>query len=239
MPGQSDLAREAKAAASKTRGVGMVNVEITDAAGTRRVLLARFPRRAKIAIGTAVVTVIVFGLPLLLLLGLPLTPEYDFLEVAAVILVLAIAFGWYLVLLLITAWRGGFLALTETGVLVETGLSSVLIPWADIKAVEADVDRHRQYSNPVLRLSIRRGAHLSGWPWPAAISPVLIGSWGRSLRILGWWFQPVPLDAMVSMIRYLASHPDERRSIGIADPDAWIQASARRRARSRGQPPAR
>ena len=239
MPGPSDPAREAEAAARKTRGAGMTNVEITDATGTRRVLMARFPRRAKIATGTAVVTVIVLGLPLLFLLGLPLTPEYDSLEVAAAIVVLAIAFGWYFVLLFITAWRGGFLALTETGVLVETGLSSVLIPWADIKAVQADVEWQRQYSNPVLRLSIRRGAHVSGWPWPAAISPVLFGSWGRNLRILAWWFQPVPLDAMVSTIRYLASHPDERDSIGIAEPDAWIQASARRRAKSQGQSQAR
>lgn len=200
----------------KRRGAGMVNVEVTDQAGTRRVLMVRFPR-AKTAIGTGVVTVIVFGLPWLLL------PFYNAGVVVAAVLVLALAFGWFLVLLVITAVRDGFLALTQTGVLIQTGLSSVLIPWTAISGTSADIDGAKA-RNPVLRLSLRGDYKLPGWPWPVALHPVLFGSSRRKLHILAWWLQPVPLDRMVAIVRYLASHPEVRPRIGSADPDEWLQA---------------
>jgi len=122
---------------------------------------------------------------------------------------------------LITAVRGGFLALTQSGVLIQTGLSSVLIPWAAIRAASADTD---ESSNLILRLSLRSDYRVPGWPWPTALSPVLIGSSRRKLRIFAWWFQPVPLDRMVAIVGYLARHPEERPRIGSADPDEWLQA---------------
>lgn len=204
----------------KTRGAGMINVEVTDEAGTRRVLMVRFPR-AKAAIGTAAVTVGIFGLPWLIVplldtkSGLP-----DWALSLVIVLVLALLFGWYLVLLLITAVRGGFLALTQTGVLIQTGLSSVLIPWTAIQGVVADTDGSKA-RNPVLRLSLRGNHNVPGWPWPAALSPVLLGSSRRRLRILAWWFQPVPIHWVLALVRYLVRHPEERPRIGIADPELW------------------
>ena len=56
---------------------------------------------------------------------------------------------------------------------------------------------------------------------PAALSPVLLGSSRRRLRILAWWFGPVPIDRMVAIIRYLVRHPEERPRIGTVDPDVW------------------
>jgi hypothetical protein len=223
MPDQADLARQAEAVLRKRRGAGMINVEVTDQAGGRRVLMVRFPR-TKLAIGTGVVTAIVLGLPWL---NVPfLNAGEGWLPWAmalAIVLVLALLFGWFLVLLLITAVRGGYLALTQTGVLIKTGLSSVLIPWTAISGTSADTDGTKA-RNPVLRLSLRSDYKVPGWPWPAALSPVLLGSSRRKLRILAWWFQPVPLDRMVAVVRYLASHPEERPRIGSADPDEWLQA---------------
>lgn len=208
-----------------TRGAGLINVELTDQAGVRRVLMVRFPR-AKTAIWTGVVSVLVFGLPWLFasLNNKPSSlPQWAIGLVAG--LVLALVFGWFLVLLLITAVRGGFLALTQTGVLIHTGLSSVLIPWTAIRTVSADTDESQGVSNPFLRMTLRGDYKVPGWPWPSALSPVLIGSSRRKLRILGWWFQPVPVDQMVAIIGYLASHPEERPRIGRADPGEWLGAS--------------
>jgi len=219
MPDQAELAREAEAVLRERRGAGMVNVEVTDQAGTRRGLMVRFPR-AKAAIGTGMVTVIVFGLPWLIL---PFYPAGEWWWPWAIVLVLALLFGWYLVQLLITAVRGGFLALTQTGVLIQTGLSLVLIPWTAISGTSADTDGTKA-RNPVLRLSLRSDDKVPGWPWPAALSPVLLGSSRRKLRILAWWFQPVALDRMVATVRYLARHPEERPRIGSADPHEWLQA---------------
>lgn len=214
MPDQAELAREAEAVLRKRRGAGMIDVEVTDQAGARRVLMVRFPR-VKTAIGTGVATLIVFGLPWLLL------PFYDAGVVVATVLVLALLFGWFLVSLSITAVRGGFLALTQTGVLIQTGLSSVLIPWTAISGTSADIDAA---GSPVLRLSLRGDYKVPGWPWPAALDLVFFGSSRRKLRILAWWFQPVPLDRMVAIVRHLASHPEERPRIGSTDPDEWLQA---------------
>lgn len=216
MPDQSDLAREAEAVLRKRRGAGMIAVEVTDQAGAHQVLMVRFPR-AKTAIGTGAVTLIVLGLPWLLL------PFYDAGVVVAAVLVLALLFGWFLVSLSVTAVRGGFLALTPTGVLIQTGLSSVLIPWTAISGASADIDG-TQARNPVLRLSLRGDYKVPGWPWPAVLHPVFLGSSRRKLRILAWWFQPVPVARMVAIVRYLASHPEERPRIGSADPDEWLQA---------------
>lgn len=223
MPDQADLAREAEAVLRKRRGAGMINVEVTDQAGGRRVLMVRFPR-AKLAIGTGVVTAIVLGLPWLIVPFLNAGEGWlPWAMALAIVLVLALLFGWFLVLLLITAVRGGYLALTQTGVLIQTGLSSVLIPWTAISGTSADTDGTKG-RNPVLRLSLRSDYKVPGWPWPAALSPVLLGSSRRKLRILVWWFQPVPLDRMVAVVRHLASHPEERPRIGSADPDEWLQA---------------
>ena len=225
MPDQADLAREAESVLRESWITGMINVEVTDQTGARRMLMVRFPR-AKIAIGTGVVTVIAFGLPWLLVpfrneSGLP-----DWAMSLAVVLVEALLFGWYLVLLLITAVRGGFFGLTPTGVLIDTGLSSVHFPWTAISGTSEDALEGKYRSYPVLRLSIRGDYRVPGWPWPAALSPVLLGSSRRKLRILAWWFQPVPIDRMVTIVRYLASHPEKRPRIGHADPDEWFQASS-------------
>jgi hypothetical protein len=198
----------------------MIKDEVADEAGTRRMLKVPFPR-AKAAIGTAAVTAGIFGLPWLIVplvdnkSGLP-----DWAMSLVIVLVCAVLFGWYLVLLLITAVRGGYLALTQTGVLIQTGLSSVLIPWTVIEGVVADSDGTKA-NNPVLRLSLRGDRKVPGWPWPTALSPVLLGSSRRRLRILAWWFGPVPIDRMVAIIRYLVRHPEERPRIGNVDPDVW------------------
>jgi hypothetical protein len=196
----------------------MINVEVTDQAGARRVLIVRFSR-AKTAFLTGVLTVIVFGLPWLIVRFSSAGERRSPWEFT---LLFALVFGWYLVLLSITAVRGGFMALTQTGVLIQTGLSSVLIPWAAINAASADMEKYRRY--PLLRLSLRTDYNVPGWPWPAALAPVLFGSSSRSLEILAWWFQPVPLDRMVAIVGYLASHPEERPRVGSADPDEWLQA---------------
>lgn len=198
----------------------MINDEVTDEAGTRRVLMVRFPR-AKAAIGTAAVSVGIFVLPWLIVPWIENESGLSDRTMALVIvLVSALLFGWYLVLLAITAVRGGFLALTQAGLLIQTGLSSVLIPWTAIEGVVADTDGTKA-RNPVLRLSLRGDRKMPGWPWPAALAPVLLGSSRRRLRILAWWFGPVPLDRMVAIIRYLVRHPEERPRIGIVDPDVW------------------
>ena len=213
------------AALPQRRGAGMLNIEVTGRAGARRMLVVRFPR-AKTAIGTGAVAAVIFGLPWLIVpflgneSGLP-----GWAGSLALVLILALLFGWYLVLLLITAIRGGFLALTQTGVLVQTGLSSVLIPWTAISGVSTDTVESKNASYPVLRVSIRGDYNVPGWPWPAALSPVLLGSSKRQLRILAWWFQPVPLVRLVADIRYLASHPEERPKIGSADPDEFSTSS--------------
>ena len=231
MPDQAELAREAEAVLRERRGAGMVNVEVTDQAGTRRVLMVRFPR-AKAAIGTGMVTVIVFGLPWLIL---PFYPAGEWWWPWAIVLVLALLFGWYLVQLLITAVRGGFLALTQTGVLIQTGLSLVLIPWTAISGTSADTDGTKA-RNPVLRLSLRSDDKVPGWPWPAALSPVLLGSSRRKLRILacgssrwrstGWWLPSatspaIPKSARGSAARTLTSGSRPRR------PRAGVTLTAR------------
>jgi hypothetical protein len=192
------------------------NVEVTDRAGVHHVLMARFPR-AKVAIWTGVVIVVILGLSWLI-------PWYYNLREWwwpwVVVLANALIFGWYLALLLITAVRGGSFALTPTGVLIQTGLSSVLIPWTAVRAASEDTD---ESSNRLLRLSVRGDYKVPGWPWPAALSPVLIGSSKRKLCILAWWFQPVPLDWMVAIIGYLVTHPEARPGIGRTDPDEWLQ----------------
>lgn len=211
----------------------MINAEVTYQTGAQRVLMVRFPR-AKIAVGTGVVTVLVLGLPWLIVpfsndaSGLP-DPAISL----AVVLVLALCFGWLLVPLWITAARGGYLALAPTGVLIQTGLSSVHIPWTAISGASADTTAmavvfttpSRAGSNaeyPLLRVSIRRDYDVPGWPWPAALSPVLLGSSRRKLRIPTWWLQPMPPDRMVAIIRYLVSHPEERPRIGTAAPEEWL-----------------
>ena len=99
----------------------------------------------------------------------------------AVVLVEALLFGWYLVLLLITAVGGGFFGLTPTGVLIDTGLSSVHFPWTAISGTSEDALEGKYRSYPVLRLSIFGDYRVPGWPWPAALSPVLLGSSRRKL----------------------------------------------------------
>ena len=199
----------------------MINVEVTDQSGARRVLMVRFPR-ARTAIWTGVATVIIFGGPWLW--ALLFHPAWGLWLPGAIVLVNALLWGWLLIPLLITAARGGFLALTQTGVLIQTGLSSVLIPWTAIRAASADTVKTRHYSNPVLRLSLRSDYNVPGWPWPAALSPVLIGSSRRKLQIYAWWFPQVPIDRMVAIVGYLVRHPEERPRIGSADPDEWLQA---------------
>jgi uncharacterized membrane protein YccF (DUF307 family) len=198
----------------------MINGEVIDETGSRRVLMVPFPR-AKVAIGTAALAVVIFGLPWLIV---PFVDSESGLSDGAiglvVVLVSALLFGWYLVLLLITAVRGGFFALTEIGVLIQTGLSSVLIPWTAIDSVGADTDGTKA-RNPVLRVSLRGHRKVPGWPWPAALSPVLLGSSARRLRILGWWFQPVPVRRMVALVGFLVRHPEERPRIGTVDPEVW------------------
>jgi len=199
--------------------MGMVNVEVTDDGGSHRVLMARFPR-TKVALGSALVAFLILGLPWLI------APVWA-ISLATVI-VLAVALGWILVPLLITAVRGGYFALMPTGVLIQTGLNSVLIPWGAIESVAADTTTmavvfttpgaSNQY--PLLRLRLRSDHGVAGWPWPAALSPVLLGSSRRSVRIPAWWIQPVPVDSIVALIRFLLSHPGERERIGNTDPQA-------------------
>ena len=141
----------------------------------------------------------------------------------AVVLVLALAFGWILVPSFILGVRGGYLALMSTGVLIQTGLGSVLIPWAAIQSVAADGTTTPGAANqyPRLHLRLRSDRNVPGWPWPAALSPVLLGSSRRNVRIPVWWIQPVPLSWIVALVDFLLSHPDERQRIGNADPEEW------------------
>jgi hypothetical protein len=198
----------------------MTNIEVAGQADAPRALLVRFPR-ARLAIWTSVATVVIFGLPWLI------RPFYEDGEEWwwpwVIVLVLALVFGWYLALLLITAVRGGYLALTQKGVFIQSGLSSVLIPWTAIRTASADTD---ESSNLILRLSLRGDYKVPGWPWPAALSPVLLGSSRRKLRMFAWWFRPVPLDRMVATVGYFASHPGERPRIGSAGPGGWLEAPA-------------
>lgn len=216
---------------SKLRPDGMVNVEITDDAGTRRALMVRFPR-TQVALGSGLVTVLLLGLPWLIVplmgndTGLP-----DWSVSLAVVLVLGIAFGWILVPLLLAAVRGGYLALMPAGVLIQNGLNSVLIPWAAIQSVAADTtamaavftspDPHQKARYPVMRLKLRSGRSVPGWPWPAALSSALLGSSRRTVQIPAWWLQPVPLNWLVALVSYLMSHPEERKRIGNTDPERW------------------
>ena len=128
----------------------MIDVEVTDQAGACRVLMVRFPR-AKTAIWTGVVTLAILGLPWLIapFLNNESGPP-DWAMSLTVVLVLALLSGWFLVLLLITAVRGGFLALTQTGVLIQTGLGSVLIPWTAISGTSADTIETKYRSHRVL-----------------------------------------------------------------------------------------
>lgn len=203
---------------------GLINVEVSDQTGVRRMLMVRFPR-AKLAFWTVVAIVLIFGLPWLI------RPFYNYGELWwfpwVLDFVLAVLFGWLLVGMVIVAVRGGYLALTQSGVLIQTGLSSVLIPWSEIKTAAAGKVKVRHNSNPVLRLSLRSDDAVQGWSWHAALSPVLGGSSRRNLQIYAWWFQPVPVDRIVAIVRYLASHPEEHPRIGSADPDEWLLAPRR------------
>jgi hypothetical protein len=209
----------------------MVNVEISDETGTHRVLMARFPR-TKVAIGTMLISVLVLGLPWLIV---PLSRNDSGLSPwvlsLAVVLVGALVFGWFLVPLFMIALRGGYLALAPMGVLIRHGLGSVLIPWAAIESVAADTtgmavvftspgaDQSAGY--PVLRVRLRTDLKVPGWPWPAVLSSALLGSSRRALRIPAWWLQPVPLDWLVALLRFLLTHPDERQRLGDVDPGVW------------------
>ena len=197
----------------------MINVEIADPP-VGRAIMVRFPR-AKLAAGTIAVFIGIFGLPWLVVPFIGNESGLSDLTVSvAIVLVLALLFGWYLILLMITALRGGFLALAQEGVLIQPGLSSVLIPWTAVKGVSIGDDGTRA-RNPVLRVQLRAGIDLPGWPWPIALQPTLLGSSRHELKVLGWWFQPVSADRLAAIIRFLVRHPDERRRIGSVDPDVW------------------
>ncbi|MBA3687976.1 MAG: hypothetical protein H0W81_04000 [Chloroflexi bacterium] len=163
----------------------MINVEVTEQAGARRVLMVRFPR-AKIAIGTGMVTVIVFGLPWLAVPFMnPGQGRWPGWALSlAVVLALALLFGWYLVLLLITAVRGGFFGLTPTSVLIDTGLSSVHIPWTAISGTSEDTLEGKHRSYPVLRLSLRRDYRVPAGP---GLPPSRPSSWApRGANCASW-----------------------------------------------------
>lgn len=202
---------------------GMVNVEISDEAGPQRVLMARFPR-TKVALGSGLGIVVILGLPWLIVPFVNIGHEFPAWALSlAAVLVLVLVFGWILVPSLMIAVRGGYLALTPTGVLIDQGLSSVLIPWAAIKSAGADTSA-MDARYPVLRLGLRSDRMVPGWPWLAVLSPALLGSSRRTLRIPAWWLQPVPLDWLVALVRFLLAHPGERQRIGDVDPDAWALA---------------
>jgi len=222
------------AAPSAMSSAGMFNVDVNGEAGAHRVLMVRFPR-AKVALGSGLITLIILGLPWLIVpffkndSGLP-----GWAVSLTVVIVLALAFGWILVPLLITAVRGGYVALTPTGVLMKTGLNSVLVPWGAIESVAADTTTMAVvFTTPgatneyaLLRLRLRSEEHVAGWPWPAALSPVLLGSSRRTLRIPAWWIQPVQLNWIVALLGFLVSHPEEREKIGNADPGRWDISAA-------------
>jgi len=69
---------------------------------------------------------------------------------------------------------------------------------------------------------LKDGSSVPGWPWTTTFLVVLFGSSRSDLRIMAWWFQPVPLDRIVETIRHLVSHPQDRASVGRADPEAWL-----------------
>lgn len=209
------------AAIADNRMTGMRNVEVTDPSGVSRVLMVRFPR-LRIAIGTIAVTVIILGLPWLIVpfMGTESGAPVWVISLATVI-VLVLVFGWVLVPSLITAIRGGYLALTPTGIRIETGLWLLQIPWTAISRVAAD-DGQGRATYPLLRLTLPSDFEVWGWPWPIALTPMLLGSSRRKLQIPAWWFQPVSLASMVALIRYLADHPGERPRIGTADPAEWL-----------------
>ena len=222
------------AATPKSGVIGLVNTELTDSIGGGPALIVRFPR-AQIAVGTIVVTALILGLPWLIVPFMDVTPGLPPWALSlATVLVLALSLGWILVPLLITAVRGGDFALTQTGVLIHTGLSSVYIPWGAISSASTGTTSMavlftspggagRGAGYPVLRLSLRGKHRIPGWPWPSAMTPVLLGSSRRRLRVPAWWLQPAQISSIATIMRYLVSHPDERPRIGRTDPGEWLQ----------------
>ena len=210
MPDQADLAREAESVLRESWITGMINVEVTDQTGARRMLMVRFPR-AKIAIGTGVVTVIAFGLPWLLVpfrneSGLP-----DWAMSLAVVLVEALLFGWYLVLLLITAVGGGFFGLTPTGVLIDTGLSSVHFPWTAISGTSEDALEGKSAHIPFCACPSLATTECPAGPGLPPCRPFSWAPRGANWRILAWWFQPVPIDRMVTIVAISPAIPKSVR----------------------------
>jgi len=128
------------AATAVERATTMVNVDIPGEPGTRQLLVAHFPRVRSAAIGLAI-WAIVLVVPVLAVGDFgPLGPARNNTSGAPnwaisliAFLISALIFGWIGILLVITAVRDGYVALTRTGVFVETGLKSVLIPWTAIE----------------------------------------------------------------------------------------------------------
>jgi len=212
-----ELSREGHAIFRQTLGEAFKIVEIEDTAGMRRVLMVRFPR-VKSAVWAAVISIVTVGATVLALI--PSRAE-DGAAIAAGLIAFVVFVGVYVVQILIIAVRGGFFAVTPTGLLVNTGLTSIFVPWTAIGTAAADVLDSRSRS-PVLRVLLKDGSSVPGWPWTTTFLVVLFGSSRSDLRIMAWWFQPVPLDRIVETIRHLVSHPQDRASVGRADPEAWL-----------------
>lgn len=218
------------AATAVERATTMVNVDIPGEPGTRQLLVAHFPRVRSAAIGLAI-WAIVLVVPVLAVGDFgPLGPARNNTSGAPnwaisliAFLISALIFGWIGILLVITAVRGGYVALTRTGVFVETGLKSVLIPWTAVEGASLNAGANGR--DPSLDVHVRKNAKVRGWAWPAALSPVLLGSSGRKLHIRAWWFQPVPVDVLLDIVRYLTSHPEVRLRIGSANPEEWLNAA--------------
>jgi hypothetical protein len=212
-----ELSREGDSILRQALGEAFKNVEIEDTAGTRRLLMVRFPR-VKSAVWAAVISIVTVGAAVLALIS---SRAEDGAAIAAGLIAFVVFIGVYIVQILIIAVRGGFFALTPTGLLVNTGLTSVFVPWTAIGSAAADVLDSRSRS-PVLRVLLKGGSSVPGWPWTTTFLVVLFGSSRSDVRIMAWWFQPVPLDRIVETIRHLVSHPEDRARIGRADPESWL-----------------
>jgi hypothetical protein len=215
--GGGELAHEAEATVSRPWRSAFESVELDDGGTIRPALLVRFPR-ARLGIVSLVIVVLTAATSAFLFIR---SPPADRAAVEVALISIGVVFGVWVVQMLAVAARGGFFGLTEAGVVVATGLTRLSVPWAAIGTARADLlDARSGY--PVLSLLLKPPSSVPGWPWTTTFVVMLFGSSRRDLRILAWWFQPVPLDPVIETIRHLIRHPEDRKRIGVAHPETWL-----------------
>ena len=213
---QNDLVTEARATIGRAGESAFTNVQVGTGSAARRALVVRFPRTRPAVTALAIAVALIVASAWALIVS---PPEQDAALPVTVGLVAADAFfGMWVFQLLMLAARGGFFGVIEGGVIIDAGLTSIVIPWTSIATAVPDADASR---NRMLRLVLKGHAQVPGWPWTTSFLLVLFGSSRREVHVLEWWLAPVAVDPIVALVRHLLTHPGDRASIGLANPDEW------------------